>query len=106
MPHEPWRDERRCLLVRDDVEFVATDALARRGSQVLNRPLDSVDPRRLPLAKGAICFRNDPEAAGAISSIDLKVADVASTSRRAEEAGLDVTDAGVAVGGMRFRPVA
>lgn len=81
--------------------------LARRRPQVLNRPLDSVDLRRLPMVKGAICFRNDPEAAGAaIPSMDLKVADVASTLRRAEEAGLDVTGAGVAVGAMRFRPVA
>lgn len=83
------------------------DGLARRWSQLLGRPLDPADPRRLPLTKGVVCFVEDRRLPGpVVAAMDLKVADVASTFRRAKEAGLDVSDAGVAIGGMRFRPVA
>lgn len=83
------------------------DGLARRWSRLLARPLDPADPRRLPLTKGVVCFVEDRRLAGpVVAAMDLRVADVASTLRRAKEAGLDVSDAGVAIGGMRFRPVA
>ena len=82
-------------------------ALAQRWSTLTARPLDTGDPLRLPLLRGAVRFA--PAADGrttCVTGMDLQVRDPAGVRRRAEAAGLDTTDAGVAIGGMRFRPVA
>jgi catechol 2,3-dioxygenase-like lactoylglutathione lyase family enzyme len=83
------------------------ETLARRWSELLGRPLDAADPLRLPLEHGAITFEQG-ESGGAtlISAIGLQVADAPATLAKARDAGLDVSDAGVLIGGVRFTPVA
>ena len=82
------------------------DGLARRWADLLDQPLDAMDPRRLPLARGEIRFAGGPAGQGtAIAAITLKVADPGAASRRAGDAGLDVTPEGILIGGVRFRAV-
>jgi hypothetical protein len=82
------------------------DALARRWSELLDQPLDPADSRRLPLTRGEIRFAGGPAGQGtSIAAIELKVADLDATLRRAGDAGLDVTPEGILIGGVRFRAV-
>ncbi len=110
MPAGPdWRAARTDqVLDLTSVTLSSADpaALARRWSELLDRPLDETDPLHLPLEHGAIRFEQGrPEAATLITAMDLKVADVAATIARARAAGLNVSQAGVLIGGVRFRPV-
>ncbi len=103
----PARTDGVLDIVSVTVDSSTPDELARRWAQLLNRPLDGADPRRLPLTQGAILFRHAPDARGAvIASMDLKVRNPEATRRSAKEAGLDVSPEGIAIGGMRFQPVA
>ena len=81
-------------------------ALARRWSDLLSQPLDAAEPLRLSLARGHVRFvaAVGANAGARLGGVDLKVADVARARRRAREAGLDVTEAGILIGGVRFRP--
>jgi len=103
-----WREARtQGVLDLVSITLAAADpaALARRWSRLLDRPLDAPNPLRLRLDHGEIRFAQGADAATTISSLDLKTADVDETSARARAAGLDVTPAGVLIGGVRFRPV-
>jgi len=109
MPAGPdWRKARTDqVLDLISVTLSASDpaALARRWSQLLDRPL--ADPLRLPLEHGEIRFvQGMSGGATHISALDLKVADVDGAIRRARTAGLDVSPEGVLIGGVRFRPTA
>jgi len=85
----------------------APEALARRWSDLLDQPLDPHDARRLPLACGEIRFAEGPAGQGtAITTIELKVADLASTLEKARRAGLDVSPEGILIGGVRFHAIA
>lgn len=105
-----WREARS-----GDVSDVAAvtlatgdpDALARRWSERLDRPLDPSDPGRLPLDRGVVRFvrARGSDTATTIRAIDLEVADIALITRRARSAGLDIDPDGVLIGGVRFRPV-
>lgn len=82
-------------------------ALAARWSELIGRPLDAGDPLRLPLDRGEARFvQGEPGAPTLIAGLDLKLADPAAALRRAKEAGLDVSDVGVLIGGVRLRPIA
>ena len=109
MPAGPdWRDART-----DDVLDLASvtlstgnpAALARRWSELLDRPLSPSDPLTLPLDHGAIVFvPGASEAPTLISEIGLKVADVVAILERARTAGLAVEAGSVSIGGVQFRP--
>jgi hypothetical protein len=82
-------------------------ALARRWSELIGRPLDRGDALRLPLDHGDIRFvQGESGGPTLIRRLDLKVVDPKSTLTRARAAVLDVSDEGVLIGGIRFRPVA
>lgn len=111
MPAGPdWRGARSDQVIDlASVTLSAADpaALARRWSELLGRSLDPADPLRLPLERGAIVFEQGGEDSPTlISALDLRVADVAATLARARSAGLDVSDRGALIGGVRFAPVA
>ena len=81
-------------------------ALARRWSELLGRPLDPANALRLPLEHGAVVFEQGvDDTPTLISGLELQVADVAAALARAKVAGLDVSDRGVLIGGVRFSPV-
>ncbi|MGH7022177.1 MAG: VOC family protein [Caulobacteraceae bacterium] len=79
------------------------DALAKRFSALLARPLDGA--RRLPLDRGELRFASGDAAATVIRDIELKVADPAAALARAERAGLEVSGGGVRIGGVLFIPL-
>ena len=81
-------------------------ALADRWSILLGQPLDVAEPHRLMLARGVIRFvaADAADAGGRLTGVDLRVADAARARQRARDAGLDVTGAGILIGGVRFRP--
>jgi hypothetical protein len=82
-------------------------ALARRWSQLVDRPLDPFDPSRLPLDHGEIRFRSAAgEPATSIFGLEVSMAEPERALARARAAGLDVSSGGVLIGGVRFRPVA
>jgi len=81
-------------------------ALAQRWSQLLDRALDAADPLRLPLDHGEIHFEADePDPATRLSAIELRMADPDAAVRRARALGTDVSNEGVLIGGVRFKPV-
>ncbi|MDE2364348.1 MAG: VOC family protein [Hyphomicrobiales bacterium] len=77
-------------------------AMARHWSDLLGRPLDAADDRSIRLDKGAIRFAD--AASVSITAIDMKMRDPARALRSAREIGLDVSDDGVLIAGVRFRP--
>lgn len=111
MPVGPDWQGARTEVVKDIAAITLSSpdpaALAKRWSELVGRPLDPADPLRLPLDHGEVRFTAG--AAGQptlIEALDLTVDDVAAVTARARKAGLDVTDEGVRIGGVRFRPVA
>jgi hypothetical protein len=97
----------------DDVADIAAvvlsaadpQALARRWSELMARPLDPADPLRLPLDRGEIRFVPGGEAAPTlIEALDIAVADPSAALARAKAAGLAVTDGAVRIGGVAMRP--
>ena len=111
MPAGPdWRETRTDdVLDLTGITLTAPDpdALARRWAELLDLPLDPADPRRLPLTRGEIRFAGGPAGQGtSIATIELKVADLDATLRRARDAGLDVRPEGISIGGVWFRPTA
>jgi catechol 2,3-dioxygenase-like lactoylglutathione lyase family enzyme len=103
-----WRDKRtEAVLDLTCVTLAAADgaALAARWSKLLGRPLDPADPLRLPLDRGEIRFAPSADGRSAMTAVELKVADPAGAIARARAAGLDVTDDGVLIGGVRFQAV-
>ncbi len=108
MPAGPaWRATRTDqVLDLTGITLTAPDpeAVARRWSELLDRPLDAADSRLISLERGKIRFAAGPIGQGtSIAAIDLKVADLDVTLKRAVDAGLDVTPEGILIGGMRFR---
>jgi hypothetical protein len=104
-----WRAARADeLLDLTSVTLAAADpdALAARWSALVGRPLDGADPRRLPLDRGQLRFARSETTGTRISVIELRVASPEAAVLRAERAGLDVDDAGVLIGGVRFCPIA
>ncbi|HEY1447807.1 MAG TPA: VOC family protein [Caulobacteraceae bacterium] len=79
------------------------EAHAARWSLLLGRPLDQADPLRLPLDRGELRF--EAGEGTTLQRIELAVADPAAAIARAGRAGLDVTDEGVLIGGVRFSPI-
>lgn len=111
MPAGPdWQAARTAEVVGLDGIRLSTpdpDALARRWSALLDRPLDKADPHRLPLDRGTVRF--DASTGGSptlIEAIELKVRDPLACFARAEAAGLKVGDQGIQIGGVCFLPVA
>jgi hypothetical protein len=104
-----WR-ERRTDTVLDVTGMTLAHpepaVLANLWSRLLAAPLDPADALRLPLTRGEIGFAQGDGPLTWISTIDLKVAHPAAANDRARAAGLDVSDSGVLIGGVRFRPVA
>jgi hypothetical protein len=81
-------------------------ALARRWSELLDRPLDPADPLRLPLDRGEVRFiAAEPGAPTLIEGLDVAVDDPAGVLARAKTAGLPAAPDGVRIGGVRLRPV-
>jgi hypothetical protein len=82
-------------------------ALARRWSELVARPLDPADPLRLPLDRGEVRFTAGGEGAPTlIESLHIAVADPQAVLDRARSAGLTVDEDGVRIGGVVMRPVA
>jgi len=79
-------------------------ALATRWSVLTGHALDTADPLRLPLDLGELRFVAG-EAATAIRAITLRVRQPDGIRARAAHAGLDVTEEGVLIGGVRFAAV-
>ena len=91
-------------LVSVTISAAKPSALAQRWSRLVNRPLDAADPLRLPLDHGEIRFEADETEAGArVSAIALRMADPEAAGRRARAAGMDISDEGVLIGGVRFK---
>jgi hypothetical protein len=88
------------------LESADPTALASLWSRLLDTPPDAADPLLLPLTRGEVRFAAGERPMTWISIIDLKVADPAAVLDRARAAGLDVSEEGVLIGGVRFRPVA
>jgi hypothetical protein len=82
-------------------------ALARRWSDLVNRPLSPEDPLRLPLDRGDIVFvAGGAGAPTLIEGLDIAVADPEAALYHARRAGLEVGPGGVRIGGLAMRPVA
>jgi hypothetical protein len=111
MPAGPdWRVA-QAADVRDITAVVLTtadpQALARRWSELVGRPLDPADPLRLPLDRGEVRFAPGGEGAPTlIASLDVAVKDPEAVLQRAQARGLEVRDDGVRIGGIALRPVA
>jgi hypothetical protein len=81
-------------------------ALARRWSELVDRPLDPADPTRLPLDRGEVRFAaGEPGAPTLIEGLDVAVEDPRAVLDRAAAAGLDVSADGVRIGGVMLRPI-
>lgn len=111
MPAGPdWRAARTdevVDLVAVTISAADPAALARRWSQLLDRPADPADPLRLPLERGEVRFAAAPAgAATCVTGVDLSVRDPAGARRRAQSLGLDISVDGILIGGVRFRPMA
>jgi hypothetical protein len=82
-------------------------ALARRWSELLGRPLDPADPLRLPLDRGEVRFvAGEAGAPTLIEGLDVAVADPGEVLARARAAGLETGADGVRIGGVVLRPIA
>ena len=82
-------------------------ALARRWSELVGRPLDPADPLRLPLDRGEIRFVAGGDGAPTlIEGLDVAVTDPEAVLQKARAAGLETRRDGVRVGGVLMRPVA
>ena len=79
------------------------DALAERFGELLARPLASA--RRLPLDRGEIRFEAGETPTTLIRRIDLATPDPAAVLGRARARGLPLTEEGVEIGGVCFRPL-
>jgi hypothetical protein len=101
-----WREARtEDVLEINAVTLAAADpqALARRWALLTGHTLDPADPLRLPLDRGELRFTGDEAAAGtAMRAIELKVRQPEAIRARA---GLDVSEEGVLIGGVRFTAV-
>jgi hypothetical protein len=78
-----WRDAGSGDVVGLKAAVLASkdpEALARRFSTLLGRPLDGEDPLRLPLDRGELRFVVGANAGTAISAIELTVAEAAGRS--------------------------
>lgn len=81
-------------------------ALAARWSVLTGHALDPADSLRMPLDRGELRFVAGDAAAGtAIRAIALRVRQPDAIRARAAHAGLDVTEEGVLIGGVRFAAV-
>jgi hypothetical protein len=78
-------------------------ALASRWSELVGRPLSA--PLRLPLDRGELRFVAGEAGETAIQRIELKVRGPEAAMERARRGGLDVSDEGVLIGGVRFTAV-
>jgi len=110
MPAGPdWRGARTDVVVDLAAVTIRADdpaASARLWSQRLGRAPDPADPLRLPLARGEVRFAPCvPGAPVGVAGLDLAVADVDAVRHRARDSGLDENADGIAIGGMRLRPV-
>lgn len=79
-------------------------ALARRWSLLLDRALDGED--RLTLDRGELRFRRSEGPGTRFLGVELGLVDPAAALARARALGLDVSDDGVLIAGVRFKPVA
>lgn len=80
-------------------------ALAKRWSELVGRPLDPGDPLRLPLDRGEVRFvAAEAGAPTLLESMDISVADPAAVLTKAETSGLDTADGAVKIGGVAMRP--
>lgn len=81
-------------------------ALARRWSELVGRPLDPDDPLRLPLDRGELRFTAGGDGAPTlIVGMDITVTNPAEVLDRARTAGLAIESDGVRIGGVAMRPV-
>jgi len=76
------------------------DALARRWAELIGRPLDAADARRLPLDHGEVRFVAG--ASTSLAGVGLKARDPAAVLARARAAGLPVDGEAATIGGVRF----
>jgi hypothetical protein len=80
-------------------------ALARRWSELLGRPLDRADPLRLPLDRGEVRFVGaEAGAPTLIEGLEVAVDEPQAVLDRARAAGLEVDADGVRIGGVWLRP--
>lgn len=104
-----WREARtEEVLEINVVTLAATDpaALARRWALLTGHALDPADPLRLPLDRGELRFAGDAAAVGTtVHAIELKVRQPEAVLARAVRSGLDVSEEGVLIGGVRFAAV-
>lgn len=109
MPAGPdWQKARTDVVSELAAVTLASDnptATAKRWSDWLGRPLDPKDPLRLPLDRGEMRFAKGDTPGSVITAMELKTADPKAALERARGAGLDVSNEGVLIGGMRFQPV-
>jgi hypothetical protein len=100
-----WR-EARTDEVLDVTAAVLASAdpamLAKRWSLLVGRGLNPADPLRLLLDRGELRFVAGAAGGTTIRQIELKARDPAAAIERAHRAGLDVSDEGVLIGGVRF----
>jgi hypothetical protein len=81
------------------------EALAKKWSALIGRPLDDADRLRLPLDMGDILLRQgEPDSRTAFSGVTLKMADPQSAWTKARDLGLPVSDEGILIGGVHFLP--
>jgi len=104
-----WRDTRTDEVL--DLTAVTLthpdpDALARRYAELLGRPLDAANPRRLPMDHGEMLFAVSDQPVTSVAGVTLKVRDPEAALARARAKGIDVNAEGVLIGGMRFKPTA
>ena len=78
-------------------------ALAERWSVLVGRPLSG--PLRLPLDRGELRFVAGDASGTSIQQIELKLGSPEAAMERARRAGLEVSDEGVLIGGVRFTSV-
>ena len=111
MPAGPAWSTAQAADVRDIAAVVlsAADplALARRWSELVNRPLDPADPLRLPLDRGEIRFVAGGQGTPTlIDSLEIAVDDPDAVLRRARVAALETIGDGVRIGGVVMHPMA
>ena len=109
MPAGPEWEKAQAAEVKDISALIMSaadpEALARRWSELVGRPLDPKDPLRLPLDRGEVRFvAGAPGAPTLIEGLEIAVDNPAAVLLRAKAAGLSTSGGAVKIGGVAMRP--